>query len=229
MAQTEYFSPEIFKFLLDLERNNRREWFQKNKARYESAMKEPALAFIGDFAPHLQKISPHFEAIPKVVGGSLFRIYRDTRFAKDKTPYKTHCGIHFRHAAGKDAYTPGFYLHIDLNNPFVGVGLWHPDGPTLKKIRDHLAGDPKAWKRATTSKRFLSSYTVTGESLKRPPRGYDPDHPYIEDLKRKDFTAIAPLTQKQILAPDFMKTFAGICKDGSSLVKFICEAIGAPF
>lgn len=229
MSTNAHFSKDLFDFLLDLERNNRREWFQTNKARYETAMKEPALDFIRDFATQLPKISPHFEAIAQVNGGSLFRIYRDTRFAKDKTPYKTHCGIHFRHCAGKDAYTPGFYLHIDLNNPFVGVGLWHPDAPTLKRIRDRIVADPEAWRKAIGGRTFLKSYVVSGESLKRPPRGYDAEHPLIEDIKRKDFTALAPLTRQQILAPDFVKSFTRMCREGAPLVEFICDAIGVPF
>src|ERR1051325_7956607 len=98
------FGPELFSFLGDLRANNNREWFAANKQRYEEQLLEPALAFIEAFAPRLEKISPHFRADPSPSGGSLFRIYRDTRFAKDKTPYKTNLGIHFRHEAAGNAY-----------------------------------------------------------------------------------------------------------------------------
>ena len=101
------FGPELFSFLEDLAANNDREWFAANKRRYEEHLLEPALAFIEDFAPRLEQISPHFRADPRPNGGSLFRIYRDTRFSKDKTPYKTNVGIHFRHERAKDAHAPG--------------------------------------------------------------------------------------------------------------------------
>ena len=97
-------------------------------------MRDPVLDFIVAFAQPLKKISPHFLADPRANGGSLFRIYRDTRFSKDKTPYKTNVGAHFRHAAGKDAHAPGFYLHLEPGTCFAGCGIWHPDNNTLGRI-----------------------------------------------------------------------------------------------
>ena len=134
--QPRHFRPHLFKFLKDLESNNNRDWFQANKARYEDQIKEPALQFISDFGPLLRKVSPHFRADPRPNGGSLFRIYRDVRFAKDKRPYKTHTGIQFRHEAGRDAHAPGFYLHLESGRVFVGAGIWHPDSTSLRKIQD---------------------------------------------------------------------------------------------
>lgn len=224
-----HFTPAIFKFLRELKADNSRDWFNANKDRYINDLKDPSLRFIVDFGSRLHKISPHFRADPRPQGGSLFRIYRDVRFSKDKSPYKTHAGLHFRHEAGKDAYTPGFYLHIEPGSCFVGVGLWHPDNPTLKLIRDSIVADPRQWRRAVEGSRFRAHYTVTGDSLKRPPKGYDPDHPLIDVLKLKDFTALAPLTQKQITSAGFVDEFAGLCKDGGSLVKFICEAVGQQY
>lgn len=224
-----HFTPATFKFLRDLAANNNRDWFNANKDRFVSEVKEPALDFIVDFGSRLQTISPYFISDPRPNGGSLFRIYRDVRFSKDKSPYKTHAGLHFRHRAGKDAYTPGFYLHLEPRACFVGLGLWHPDNPTLKLIRDTLVADPGRWKKAVGGKVFQKEFTISGDSLKRPPKGYDPDHPLIDVLKMKDFTAYAPLTQKQITSPGFVDEFAGRCRDGGSLVKFICEAIGQKY
>ena len=223
------FRPVLFEFLRDLARNNDRDWFQANKDRYENHVKEPALQFISDFGPHLRKISPHFLAIPKASGGSLFRIYRDVRFSKDKSPYKTSVGIQFRHAAGKDVHAPGYYLHIEPRSIFVGTGIWHPDSASLAKIRRHLQEDPKGWKRAISGQRFEQDWQLEGDSLKRPPRGVDADHPLIEDLKRKDFIGVTRLTQKRLLAPDFPKRFVGLCKQGSPLVRYLCEAVGVDF
>ena len=222
---TKYFSPALFRFLKELAAHNTRDWFNANKSRYEDDLKAPALQFVVDFSPHLRRISPHFRADPRPSGGSLFRIYRDVRFSRDKSPYKTHAGLHFRHEAGKDAYTPGFYLHLEPRKSFIGMGLWHPDNPTLKKIRDRVANDPAAWKKAVGGKKFTEHFTVQGESLKRPPKGYDPDHPLMEVLKLKDFTCYAPLTQQQITSAGFMEEFAELCEIGSPLVKFICEAL----
>jgi len=224
-----HFTPALFKFMRDLEANNNRDWFAANKDRYEQDLKEPALRFIVDFGAPLVKISPHFLADPRPSGGSLFRIYRDIRFSKDKRPYKDHVGMYFKHEAGKNVHTPGFYLHLQPGNSFIGVGLWRPDTPTLKKIRDALVADPGRWKKAVGGKAFTRDFQLSGESLVRPPKGYDPEHPLIDILKRKDFTAFAPLTRKQVTSPDFMKEFAGLCRTGGSLVKFVCEAIGQPY
>ncbi len=224
-----YFTPAMFRFMRELKANNNRDWFSANKGRYLADLRDPALAFIHDFGQHLDRISPHFRADPRANGGSLFRIYRDVRFAKDKSPYKTHTGIYFKHLAGKDAHTPGFYLNLEPGRNWVGVGIWRPDGPTLKLLRTSVAERPKQWLAAVGNKEFAARFKVSGSSLKRPPRGYDPDHPLVDVLKLKDFTAIAPLTQKQVTGPNFLGEFAGVCQAGASLVRWVCQAIRQPF
>jgi uncharacterized protein (TIGR02453 family) len=213
-----YFTPSLFTFLRELAENNNREWFQDNKRRYEQHVKDPALRLIADFGPRLKKISPHFRADPRAVGGSLFRIHRD----------KTHTGIQFRHELGKDAYAPGFYLHLEPGQVFCGVGSWHPDSTTLRKIREAIADDPTAWKRAV-GKRFRELYDLEGESLKRAPKGVDPEHPQIEDLRRKDFIGVTRLSQKAVTSPGFADELASTFKAGGSLVRFICRAIDVPY
>jgi len=224
-----HFSPDLFRFLRDLTRNNDRAWFQANKQRYEESVREPAQRFISDFGPRLERISPHFNADPRPVGGSLFRIYRDVRFSRDKSPYKTHTGIQFRHKAGRDVHAPGFYLHLEPGRVFVGVGIWHPDGPTLARIRRAIVDHPASWKRALAGKRFRGAFELGGESLVRPPRGFDPGHPLIEDLKRKDFIAFSPIAQKDVTAPGFLERFAGLCRDGSPFVRHLCGTLEVPF
>ncbi len=115
----------LLHFLDELSRNNKREWFQANRSRYEQDVLQPALAFIETMAKPLEKISPHFCAVPKRMGGSLMRPYRDVRFSKDKRPYKTNVGIQFRHEAGRDVHAPGFYFPIEPDEAFLGVGIWH--------------------------------------------------------------------------------------------------------
>jgi uncharacterized protein (TIGR02453 family) len=228
MSQS-HFDPELFKFLKELKQNNRREWFTANKHRYDDFVKEPAQRFIADFAPRLAKISPDFVADPRPVGGSLFRIYRDVRFGGDKSPYKTHTGIQFRHRVGKDAHAPGFYLHLEPGGCFVGVGSWHPDAPALAGLREAIVARPGDWKRVRDGKRFRESFDLSGDSLSRPPRGYDPEHPFIEDLKRKDFIGLARITEKEIAADGFLERFTGLCREAAPFMRFLCEGIGVGY
>jgi len=229
MANEAHLSAGMFKFLKDLAANNDRDWFKANKARYEKDVKNPALAFINAFGPKLAKISPHFRADARAQGGSLFRIYRDTRFSKDKSPYKTHTGIQFRHEAGKDAHCPGFYLHLEPGRVFVGLGIWHPDSQTARLIRERIADHPAEWKKAVYGKSFTGTFKLEGDSLKRPPRGFDPEHKYIDDLKRKDFIAGAKISQKMVTSPEFLNEFYGFCKRGAPMVRFLSVAVGVPF
>ena len=222
-------APALFDFLRELRVNNERPWFEANKARYRAEVRDPMLDFIQAFAEPLAEISPHFRADPRTNGGSLFRIYRDTRFSKDKTPYKTNVGAHFRHEAGKDAHAPGFYLHLEPEMCFAGCGVWHPDSATLGRIRDAIVERPEEWTRITASAAFCRTFRLAGEALKRPPRGYDPAHPLIEDLKRKDFVAIADIPEADALRPGFLDRFAEVAREGSALTAFLCKAVGVPF
>lgn len=224
-----HFGPEIFAFLRELRENNSRDWFTANKERYIEEIREPAQRFISDFGPRLAKISPHFKADPRPTGGSLFRIHRDVRFSEDKSPYKTHTGIQFRHKQGKDVHAPGFYLHLEPDRCFAGLGVYHPEGPALARIRQAIVEDSKRWKTTRDGKSFSERFELGGDSLKRAPKGYDPDHPLIEDLKRKDFIAFAPLSQKQITASDFLDRYTQLCRAGSKFVEFLCQAVGVPF
>lgn len=228
MPATNPFSPALFAFLADLKENNSRDWFQANKDRYEDAVREPAFEFISAFGPELRRISPHFQAIPKKVGGSLFRIFRDVRFSKDKSPYKTHTGIHFRHESAKDAHAPGFYLHLEPEHCFIGGGIWHPDSATLQRIRAGIGDDSAGWEKASKAV-AKEGFHLAGDSLMRPPKGFDADHPQIEDLKRKDFIAVLDLTVDEVLAPDFPSQFGRRCQAVAPLARFLCQAVGVPF
>jgi len=223
MPDAAFFSPELFVFLRQLKRHNNREWFEKNKTRYQQLAVEPAMRFISEFAPHLEKLSVHFVADPRPTRGSLFRIYRDTRFAADKRPYKTHIGIHFSHGSGKDAHAPLFYLHLEPEQCFAASGVWHPDNAALTRIRSAIAAQPQQW--AEVRRRL----ELEGESLTRPPRGFDPSHPFIEDIKRKDFVASAGLTEQQVCGSKLMQEFTASCRTMLPLVKFTTRALGLKF
>jgi uncharacterized protein (TIGR02453 family) len=219
------FGPELFSFLEDLRANNNREWFAVNRHRYEEQLLEPALDFIEAFAPRLEKISPHLRADARPSGGSLFRIYRDTRFSKDKTPYKTSLGIHFRHERARDAHAPGYYLHIGPGEVFGGGGIWRPGTETATRIREAIVADPERWRRATRVGAFAKRLELGGDTLKRVPSWADAEHPFADDLKRKDFFGSARLSEGDVVAPGFVDEYARICRAAAPLMQFLCHAL----
>jgi uncharacterized protein (TIGR02453 family) len=223
VAAASSFSPELFRFLRELAKNNTRDWFQKNRERYESAVREPCLRFISDLGPPLRGISRELVADPRPSGGSLFRIYRDTRFSRDRSPYKTQAGMYFTLRGGKDVHAPGFYLHLEPGSCFAAAGLWHPDAAALAKVREAIAARPARWKSAK------SSLALGGDSLRRPPRGYDPDHPLVEDLKRKDFITSVPFSDKAVTGPRFLSEFVAACRKLSPLPRFLAAALELPW
>ena len=229
MTPRRYFTPATFAFLRDLADNNDRDWFKANQDRYESTIREPAIAFIEDFAAPLGKISEYFSADPRKVGGSLFRIQRDTRFSKDKTPYKLNTGVQFRHITGKDAHAPGFYLHLEPGEVMCGIGIWMPDNPTLTKIRDAIVADPAAWTKLKQDLADGGFEWMTRDALKRPPRGYDQDHEHVEDLKLKSFAVGRTFGEEAVTRAGFIDTYAEVCRAAAPLNAFICKAIGLPY
>jgi uncharacterized protein (TIGR02453 family) len=224
-----YLTPELFSFLTELKSNNDRDWFNDNKSRYEQFVKEPLLDLIADFSPFLAEISPHFKAIPSANGGSLFRIYRDVRFSKNKDPYKTHAAIHFRHSLGKDAHAPGYYLHVEPGNVFLGMGIWNPASDALRQVRLAIDSNPDEWEAIINSAEFSQTYELKGESLKRPPKGFDPEHPCIEDLKRKDFMGVAQFDEEVAYRPDLLPFLSMIWQSGSPFMRFISKAMDVSF
>ena len=223
------FSPQLFAFLRDLAAHNDREWFAANKARYVADVQEPALAFIEDVGMRLPEISRHFVADARPNGGSLYRIYRDTRFSKDKTPYKTQTGIHFRHERAKDAHAPGFYLHMEPGRVFVGCGTWRPERDALHAIRTAIATRPQRWTAVVEDPAFAGRFQMGGETLKRPPAGFDRDHPLIEDIKRKDFIASTELSEADVTSSGFLSRFLGLCAESAGFMRFLCDAVRVPF
>ena len=245
-----YFTPKTFTFLKSLARHNERAWFQAHKAEYEEHLRQPYLRFIADLAEPLRKISPHYVADPKPVGGSLFRIHRDTRFAKDKKPYKEWAGSQYFHEASRvvrpvspgstpqdlrtrgDAWridAPVFYLHLQPGDCFAGGGVWHPQPETVKRIRDYLVSNPTSWKAATRSPAFRRTFGLDGDKLSRPPRGYDPAHPLIEDLKYKDFVATAQFADRVACGPDFPRFLLGTFRKLAPMMDWLCGALDLEF
>ena len=228
MAKQPHFTPALFSFLRELAANNRREWFLTNKQRYERDVREPLLSFIADFAPRLKEISVQYVADPSSNSGSMFRIYRDVRFSPDKRPYKIHAAARFPHLMGKDVHAPGYYLHLEPGNVFFAAGMWRPDAQSLAEVRDAIVASPKRWRRAIGGRAFAGACTLEGDKLSRPPKGYDSNHPLIEELKLKDFIAHSRtgLRERDALSADFIDQFAGFCAAAAPLMRFLTEAVG---
>lgn len=227
-----YFTPGVFKFLRELAENNDKEWWEDNKDRYIATIREPAKDFIADFGDRLASISPNFSADTRTNGGSLMRPYRDLRFSKDKTPYKTNVGIQFRHKRGKDVHAPGFYVHLEPGRCFAGAGMWTPKAAIARRIRQAINDDPHGWRKAAHSKRFTDVWSLashTEDRLKRVPKELDSDHPYPDDLRLKSFTAGNRMTQKMVTSSDFPDELADLFAAAGPYTRFLCEAIDLEF
>jgi len=220
---------DFFRFFEELRKNNDRDWFNDNKARYHESVVDPVSEFIVCIAPQLKKISPHYIADPRPHRGSMFRIYRDTRFSRDKTPYKTYAGVQFRHEAGRDAHAPGFYLHLDPDGLFFGGGVWKPPGPVLNRIRNHIVDNARSWSRIRNAKKLQASGGIRGEALKRPPRGFDAEHRHIDDLRKKSFFVAVETPAKQALEAGFIDEVAAGFRLAAPMVRFISGALELPF
>jgi len=216
------FTPAFFTFLKDLKRHNNRDWFEKHRERYVAEVETPMLAFIAEVGERLPRTCRGFVANPKRTGGSMFRIYRDTRFSADKSPYKTWMAARFGHRkATKDSSAPGFYLHLAADESYGGGGVYHCDTPALTRIRQRIVSHPKAWNAV-----LKSGVEIEGDTLKRPPAGFDAAHKYIEDLKRKDLYSLTEFSQRDITSPRFIDAYMKAVKDAAPLVEFLAEALG---
>ena len=231
MATATYLTKATLDFLKQLKAHNDRDWFLANKDRYEKQVRDPFLLLIADLAPAFEKAKLPYVADPRPNGGSMMRIYRDIRFSKDKSPYKTGIAAHFVHQEGKDDAAPGFYLYIRPGQSMIGGGVWRPEPKALKKIRDAMAGDPKAWHKATAPLRagahkMGSACGLIGESLTRPPAGFAADLPSIEDIKRKDFAISSPLSDAEVTAPGFNKLVLDRFRASAPFLDFLAKAVG---
>lgn len=223
------FKPAFFSFFRELAKNNNRPWFLENKPRYQQQVVVPMLAFIEAMQGPLSQLAPHYRAIPKLMGGSMFRIYRDARFSNDKRPYKEHAAFHFRHEQGKDAHAPGYYLHLEPGRVFFGGGIWVPPAPKLTAIRDTIMDSPRAWAKVKNDPKIVGYGGIQGKGLKTAPRGIDKDHPQIEDLRRKSFFVMNEVRPALAGKADFVDLVADTYQDCEPMMGFICHALEIPF
>ena len=222
------FPADALTFLTELAANNDRDWFAEQKPRYEEVLREPGLEFIRAMEKPLRKISPFYVAEPKRSGGSLLRIYRDIRFSKNKTPFKTHLAVRFRHEAGKDVPSPELYLHLQPGRTFLAGGIWQPSREPLLAIREAIAAKPTEWRRATHGKAFESNWQLFDDKLTRPPQGFDREHPAIEELKRKSFAADSPMSERLWLTDELVGVAIERFKSLRPLLRFLGDAVNVP-
>lgn len=223
------FEKATIEFLEQLAANNNRDWFKENKTRYEEQVLDVALRFIQSMQDPLAEIAPHFTALPQRVGGSLMRVYRDTRFSHNKLPYKTNIGIQFRHQRAKDVHSPGYYVHVDPTSVFVGVGMWRPDADSLRAIRERIVAKPSEWRTALQDAKFRRHFELGGESLSRAPRGFDKDHELIDDIRRTSFIAVRDLDVEDALDPQFQRKVETSFAAAAPFMQFLCKAVDVPF
>jgi len=228
MTEFNGFPADLFRFFEDLQQNNNRAWFNESKDRYLESVVHPMGDFIVAMQPRLKAISGHYVADPKPHGGSMFRIYRDVRFSKDKAPYKTHAACQFRHDAGKDVHAPGFYVHLGPDEVFFGGGIWQPASRELNRIRDFIADNVRSWARIKNAKKVLDAGGITGESLQRPPRGFDAEHVHIDDLKRKSLYVMIESRPSAAMKPEFIDLVTDAFSRAAPLNRFICDALDLP-
>jgi uncharacterized protein (TIGR02453 family) len=210
-------------FLRKLKRNNRREWFLQNKQTYEDYVRQPMIELVNALAPEFATFAPEIAASPKV---SLYRIYRDTRFSKDKSPYKTHVAAGFSHRGLEKNRGAGFYLHITPSEFLIGGGLYSPETEDLAAVRHHIALHHKRLISILNARQFRRLFDgLSGEQLLRVPRGFPADHAAADFLRRKQFLVSRLLPAQIVTTPQFGSIVLGTFRTLHPLLQFLNEPI----
>ena len=219
------FPKEGMGFLRQLKKNNNRPWFQKHKEEYEELVRFPMQCLIAALAHRMADVAPDVQFSPK---HSIFRIYRDVRFSKNKAPYKTNIAASFdlRGTSGPPE-SPGLYLGIEPGEIYVGGGLYMPSGDQLKAIRAAMVSRPDDFLAVVENKKFKKEFGgIEGEMLQKAPLGYPKDHPMIEHLRHKQFYAGLELKDSACLRPQFLEEVALVLTDVMPLVRWLAGAVG---
>ena len=226
------FTPMALRFLRGLAKHNNKEWFEAHRDEYEREVREPMRDLIGEMNELFKKFAPEICGDPK---RSMFRINRDIRFSKDKSPYKTHAACWFNHRrassrVGTEAVegSAGYYFHLEPGKSFVGGGLWMPPRPLLAKIRDAIAEDPDGFDRmAKGLKKRFGDLDDEG-ALKRMPRGFPEDHPAAKWLRYQSFVTGRPMTDAEVTDQKLPKLLARDFEGLLPLVRWLNGAVGLP-
>jgi uncharacterized protein (TIGR02453 family) len=213
------FSAETLRFLRALKRNNRRDWFNAHRDDYETYVRQPMTAIVERLALDFRAFAPELVASPKV---SMYRIYRDTRFSENKTPYKTHIAAVFPTRGLLKHEGAGVYFHVSPDEVWIGGGMYSPDGPQLLAVREHLAANLRTLRAIVESPGFRKHFgALEGEKLKRVPRGFPTDHPAAEYLKFRQFLAGAEFPASLATSPKFYGTLLAVFREATPLTRFL--------
>jgi uncharacterized protein (TIGR02453 family) len=212
----------VLGFLEELHDNNNREWFNENKKRYEKARKEME-TFVDALIPELLKIDPAIGTL--TAKQTLFRIYRDIRFSKDKSPYKDHFGA-FLAPGGRKSTQAGYYIHVSAQQSFLGGGAHSPSGEDLKKIRSEIFYNAEEFKSIIGNKKFKETFSILeGDKLVRPPAGFPGDFPDIELLKYKSYTVFRNIDKKEINDSSFNDEVLRVFRTMHPFIAFLNRAL----
>jgi uncharacterized protein (TIGR02453 family) len=225
-----YFTDRSLGFLRGLARHNDKAWFEAHRSDYETHVREPFQRLLVDLQPALARISPHFHADPRKVGGSLFRIHRDARFSSDKSPYKTWQGARLFHERRREVAAPSFYLHLQPRGSFIGAGLWHPEPETQRRIRQFIFDNPGSWEAAAHAPALRRRFDLEDdEVLSRPPRGFPADFAFIDDLKHRNWVFWRPLDDATMTGPRLRQTVVKDLETLAPFMDYLCAALDLEF
>ena len=225
-----YFTDKSLKFLRSLARHNERAWFLGHKEEYEAHVRQPFQRLLDDLRGPLAEVSVHFRSDSRRVGGSMFRIQRDTRFANDKAPYKQWQGARLYHERCREVPAPSFYLHLQPGGSFFGGGIWHPDTPVQRRIRQFIVDNPGGWKAAAHAPAFRRRFDLdSDEMLVRPPRGFPADFEFIDDLRHRNFVAWRPVDDGVMLGPRLLATLQKDLQGLAPFMDYLCASLDLEF
>ena len=206
----------VFTFLQDIKGNNNREWFTENKARYQEQH--------GIFKSFYENLVAEMNKHDEIEAHKVYRIYRDIRFSKDKTPYKVNfSGSMSRATKWKRG---GYYFHIEPGNSFAAGGFWGPNSADLKRVRAEIAADDQPLRKILADQRFVKTFgALEGDQVKSAPKGYKKDHPAIDLLRYKQYLLMHRFSDKQVMAKDFAKKLAGIFQEMLPFFDYMSEVL----
>lgn len=230
MGDADRLPKESLGFLADLADHNDKRWYDANRERCDRELVEPCRALVRRITAEIGGVFPEITGSDARSGGSLTRLHRDVRFSKDKRPFNAHVGMHFWHRSGKKMEVPGFFLRVAPDEVLLGTGLHGPEPGPLEKIRRDLDRDRRGWEKASRDPAFVRLWGgLEGESLKRVPAPWPADHPFAEDLRRKDFTAFVRWKGAEAAKPSFAAKAVEHWRASGPLMGFLCRATGLPF
>lgn len=222
-ARVSCFSRDALAFLRALKRNNRREWFKPRKEKYETLLRSPMIALVERLAADLRDFAPDLVASPKA---SLYRIYRDTRFSENKTPYKTHVAAVFPCRTLPKHQGAGLYFHVSPDEVWIGGGMYAPDTSQIQAVREHIAGNVRRLRTIVESPSFRRTVgRLEGEQLRRVPRGFAKDHEAAEYLRFRQFLAGAEFPPPFATSLRFYTTVVKVFREVAPLIRFLNEPL----